>query len=119
MTHTAPGDPNADGFWLDDSGHKAWLADDARRQFRFFRASLGDRPGFHVLGYDGAALPDTVQELHTTTRLVHSYSLGKLAGSAGADEVIDQGMAYLWSHHRDKDHGGFVWAMDGHPLGCT
>ncbi len=113
MTQTPPGDPTADGFWLDDPAHRAWLSNDARRQFDFFRASLGEGPGFRVLGYDGAALPDTVQELHTTTRLVHSYCLGKLAGIAGADDVIDRGMDYLWSHHRDKAHGGFLWAMDG------
>ncbi|MEM0949366.1 MAG: AGE family epimerase/isomerase [Pseudomonadota bacterium] len=113
MTDAPLGDQNAAGFWVDDPIHRSWLRKDAKRQFRFFRASLGDRPGFHVLGYDGVPLADTVQELHTTTRLVHSYSLGKLASVSGAEDIIDRGMAYLWAHHRDQDHGGFVWGVDG------
>ncbi|WP_136440127.1 AGE family epimerase/isomerase [Pacificoceanicola onchidii] len=102
-----------DKTWLTDPVHRRWLAQDALRLFEVFRASLGDKPGFHVLDYDGAPLPDTVQELHTTTRLVHSYALGKAAGVTGCDEIIDQGMRYLQSHHHDKDNGGYLWALDG------
>ena len=109
----APGDAQAPGFWLNDPAHRAFLAADARAQFDFFRASLHPVAGFHVLGYDGVPLPDTVQELHTTTRMVHSYGLGKLAGQPGCEPLIDAGMRYLWSHHRDSVHGGYVWAMDG------
>ena len=37
--------------------------------------------GFDVLGWDGTPIPGSAQELHTTTRLVHSYALGHaLAG---------------------------------------
>lgn len=106
--HTDP-----DGFWLNDPVHRASLAEDARRQFAFFHASLGDGPGFRVLDYDGVPLPDTRQELHTTTRLIHSYALGHLAGMPGCDAVIDRGMMYLRSHHRDAVHGGYLWALDG------
>lgn len=109
----APGPTDAPDFWLNDARHRSWLAAEALREFDFFRASLRQGPGFHVLGYDGAPLSDTVQELHTTTRLVHSYSLGKRAGVPGCDAIIDQGMRYLFSHHRDAQHGGFLWALDG------
>lgn len=103
-------------LWLGDPVHRHWLAADALRQFQFFRNSLRQGPGFHVLDLEGAPLPTSVQELHTTTRMVHSYSLGKAAGVEGCDEVIDQGMRYLWSHHRDTDHGGYLWALDGDAL---
>ena len=93
--------------------HRAFLKADAQRLFDVFRASRRDGPGYHVLGYDGAPLPDSVQQLHTTTRMVHSYALGHIAGAPGAMEMVDHGMAYLWSHHRDPEHGGYVWAMDG------
>ncbi|MDE9449420.1 AGE family epimerase/isomerase [Aliiroseovarius sp. Z3] len=92
--------------------HREFLSSDARRQFSFFNESLRPDGGFYVLGHEGAPLADTVQELHTTTRLVHSYALGKLAGSPGCDAVIDAGMDYLWNHHRDADHGGYFWALD-------
>ena len=79
----------------------------------FFNASLRPDDGFYVLGHDGAPLDNTVQELHTTTRLTHSYALGKLAGQGGCDALIDKGMSYLWRHHRDADHGGYLWALNG------
>lgn len=96
--------------------HRRALERDAARLFEFFRASLGTGPGFHTLGDDGTPLSDTVQELHTTTRLVHSYALGAMAGLPGAQEIVDQGMDYLWHHHRDTVHGGYVWSCDGEDI---
>ena len=104
---------NAEVFRFGTSAHREFLGTDAKRQFDFFRASVRPEPGFFVLGYDGNPLADTVQELHTTARLTHSYALGKLAGVEGCDAVIDKGMEYLWGHHRDRDHGGYLWALDG------
>lgn len=102
-----------DAFWIDDAGHRAGLLAEAHRQFAFFRASLRPDAGFHTLDHAGAPMPDETQELHTTTRLVHSYALGRLVGAEGADAMIDQGMRFLASHHRDRDHGGYLWALDG------
>lgn len=100
------------GFWLDRPDHRHWLLRDADRQFAFFRASLGSGPGFRTLDLEGRPLPDDTQELHTTTRLVHSYALGNLLGAPGAGQIVDHGIGYLRSHHRDPDHGGYVWALD-------
>jgi len=116
MAQTGPGDQAAQGFWLDDPAHRAFLAADAARQLEAFAASPNPAGGFHVLGYDSRPLPDTVQELHTTTRLIHSYALAKLAGRPGCDAIIDQGMRYLSSHHHDRDHGGWLWALDGRAI---
>ena len=107
----APGPADAVGFWIDDAGHRAWLADQSNRQLAFFAASAGSAPGFCLLDHAGAALGADVQELHTTTRLVHAYSLGQLRGYQGASRIIDQGMAYLASHHKDPVHGGYFWAL--------
>ncbi|SLN19293.1 putative sugar isomerase YihS [Pseudoruegeria aquimaris] len=111
--HVAPGPEASDTPWRATESHRAFLAADALRQFDFFRASLGEGPGFHVLAADGTPLPTGKQELHTTTRLTHVYALGHLAGVAHAEEIVDRGMAYLWSHHRDADHGGYLWALEG------
>lgn len=113
MTTPPPGPDAHDGPWREDATHRAWLTRDATRQLDFFRASLRSGPGFHTLAHDGTPLPDSVQELHTTTRLVHSYALGKLAGAPDCDAIIDKGMDYLWSHHRDTAHGGYLWSLDG------
>ncbi|MGY3436654.1 MULTISPECIES: AGE family epimerase/isomerase [unclassified Marinovum] len=114
MTKTQPLASETPGpFWLEDDTHRRWLAQDALRQLEFFRASARPEGGFYILGHDGAPMAGEVQELHTTTRLVHSFTLGKLAGGAECDAIIDHGMAYLKSHHHDKDHGGYLWARDG------
>ena len=105
--------PDAETFRFGTSAHREFISTDAKRQFDFFRASVRPEAGFFVLDYDGNPLGDTVQELHTTARLTHSYALGKLGGLEGCDAVIDQGMEYLWNHHRDPDHGGYLWALDG------
>ena len=111
MTEISPGPADADGYWLDHPDHRAFLAEDATRQLDFFTASLRDGPGFHTLGPDGTPLPSDLQELHTTTRLVHSYALGKRHGHPDADRIIDHGMNYLWSHHRDQKHGGYLYGL--------
>lgn len=99
------------GFWLDDPAHRRWLADNAESQFAFFRASLRPDAGFHTLGLNGRALPNNVQELHTTTRLIHAYALGELRGIEQSMEMVDHGIGYLNSHHRDILNGGYFWAL--------
>lgn len=98
---------------LTDAAHRAFLWQDARRQVDFFRPSLRKDGTFAVLSADGTALSDGPQELHTTTRLVHSYALAKAAGEADCDAIIDAGMACLFRHHHDAQHGGWVWSFDG------
>ncbi|MFB2530601.1 AGE family epimerase/isomerase [Paracoccus sp. p4-l81] len=97
---------------IDSPDHRAFLIADARRQLGFFAASLTPDGRFAVLDHDGAPLPDTGQELHTTTRLIHAYALGRLLDAPRADAIIDAGMAALWTRHRDADHGGFYWSFD-------
>ncbi len=99
--------------WLEDPVHRGWLKAEAMRQLAFFRPSLRADGGFDVLAADGTPLPRRPQELHTTTRMIHSYALGKAAGYADADAVIDAGMRFLWRAHRDPVHGGYVWSTTG------
>ncbi|MBO9443868.1 AGE family epimerase/isomerase [Phaeobacter italicus] len=108
-----PGTPSEPKFWLDTPHHRNWLMEQALRQLEFFSTSCRQGPGFHILDHDGTPLPGQLQELHTTTRLVHSFALGHLSGFQGAERIIDHGMAYLNSHHRDRAHGGYLWALDG------
>lgn len=104
---------DTDGFWLDHPDHRAWLKAEAARLFAFFAATMRREPGFHSLAIDGSPLPDTVQELHNTTRLIHAYALAHLMGVPGAARIVDHGMDYLQGHHRDRTHGGYLRALDG------
>ncbi|MFW2589405.1 AGE family epimerase/isomerase [Sagittula sp. SSi028] len=99
--------------WLDDDTHRLFLAEDARRQFAFFRHSLRADGGFHQLDVDGTPRPTQVQELHATTRMIHSFALGKLAGLDKGDDMIAHGLSYLGAGHHDAQYGGYIWARDG------
>ena len=94
---------------------RAKLKTDAVRQLDFFRNSLRADGGFDVLDLDGEALSDQPQELHTTTRLVHSYALGHLAGVGDCEAIVDAGIQALLTRHRDVENGGYAWAfsLDG------
>ena len=109
----AAGPANADGFWIEDAGHRAWLKAEGDRQLAFFSASAQSARGFCQLDHDGTALDVDVQELHATTRMVHAYSLGSLGGHEGAADLVDRGMDYLASYHKDPVHGGYFWALSG------
>lgn len=100
-----------------DPKHQDWLRQQASDQFNFFRASLNPTGGFFVLDYDGAPLSGDLQELHTTTRLVHSYALGQQVGAEGAADIVDHGMDYLWTRHRDTQHGGYLWGLTPDGIG--
>ncbi len=108
-----PGAHSEPGFWLETLNHRNWLMDQAMRQFEFFSASCLNGLGLFILGHDGSPQPGEFQELHTTARMFHSYALRHLAGFQGADQIIDHGMTYLKRHHRDRDYGGYVWALEG------
>lgn len=91
----------------------AFLVADARRALDFFDDSLRPGGGFHALDHDGRPLPGDRQELHVTTRMVHSYALAQAAGRPDRAGVIDHGMRALWERHRDRDHGGYHWGLVG------
>lgn len=112
MTETtvSPGDPHAPGHWLDDPGHRAFLAADARAQLDLFRASVTPEGRIAALDRAGRPIPGAAQPLHAVTRLIHSYALAQMAGYDGGD-VVAAGLAALQRDHRDRDHGGWVWSV--------
>lgn len=117
----AIGTPEWKGRWIDDPVHRAFLQQDVQKQLDFFRPMLRADGGFDVPDFDGTPLPDGPQEIHVTTRMVHSFALAKQFGYADCDAVIDAGMAYLWTAHRDPTHGGYFAKVgrDGSPADDT
>ena len=103
MSHPLPKNPS----------HRDALAANARAQIAFFRASLNASGGFDVLDAVGAAIPAQPQELHTTTRLVHSFALAQAWGADDCAPILDAGLNALWSWHRDGAQGGYAWSVNG------
>lgn len=97
---------------LTDPAHRAALVAQAKTLIAFFRPSLNATGGFDLLDYDGQPIPDEPQELHTTTRMVHSYALAHAFGAKDCAMMIDAGLAALRHRHKDKTHGGYVWSFD-------
>jgi mannose/cellobiose epimerase-like protein (N-acyl-D-glucosamine 2-epimerase family) len=96
--------------------HRAWLTNQANILFDLFDpAAINPGGGFFDLDPTGKPLTSSpVRPIHTTARAVHCYVIGSLLGRPGSDRMIDHGMRYLWNHHRDAKHGGYVWSLDDH-----
>lgn len=101
------------GNMIEDPLHRDALERDALAQISFFRASLNPDGGFDCLDLDGRAIADQPQELHCTTRLVHSYALAQAWGASDCVAIVDAGMAALWTCHRDRTQGGYFWSVRG------
>jgi mannose/cellobiose epimerase-like protein (N-acyl-D-glucosamine 2-epimerase family) len=112
--------------WVDLTSHRGWLLQQAESLFALFeRESLNRLGGFHDLDVDGKPMPAGFppgskpgRQLHTTTRMVHCYSIASLLGRPGADRIIDHGMDFIWNGHRDPVHGGYFWGV-GYDGGLT
>ncbi|MDO5641065.1 MAG: AGE family epimerase/isomerase [Paracoccus sp. (in: a-proteobacteria)] len=91
-----------------------WMRAEAARLAAFHARALNPAGGFFKLAADGGALPDPARELHETTRMVHSYAQAAGLGLAGAEAVVDHGMAFLLNGHLDPVNGGFWWSVGDH-----
>ena len=100
--------------WTRNPGHRAWLQREADALFAFFEPhSIDPAGGFAALDEAGEAMAaETARPLHGTTRMVHGFALGLLAGRPGAADFVDHGMKAIWEKHRDAKHGGYFWSFD-------
>lgn len=94
-----------------DPEHRAWLADQTRRQLDFGRSFPHPDGGAAWLGPDGT--PDLSRPVFTwiTARMAHVYSLGTLSGSPGCDELADAALDALAGRLLDDEHGGWVTSI--------
>ncbi|MBB3285810.1 MULTISPECIES: AGE family epimerase/isomerase [unclassified Rhizobium] len=108
-------EPAALGNWSTRTYHRRWLLDQADALFNFFQyRAVNPKGGFYDMDDYGKPLDKTnpVRGIHLTARMVHCFSIGSLLGRPGANEIVDHGMNYLWNHHRDTKHGGYVWSLN-------
>ena len=96
---------------LNDVLHREWQTTSIRKQCNFFARSKSCLGGFDVLNWDGGVLTGRNKELHTVTRMVHSFSLVGDLGVEQAEELVEHGLDFIWSVHRDRKHGGYFWSV--------
>ena len=105
--------------WRERDYHRRWLWQQADGLFDFFQnRAFNPVGGFHELDVEGRPLNpgNPTRGIHSTTRMIHCFSIGSLLGRPGSDDIIDHGMAYLWNKHRDHEHGGYHWSLDNSGL---
>ncbi|MBJ7578071.1 AGE family epimerase/isomerase [Devosia sp. MC532] len=103
------------GAWQDRPFHRQYLTAQANQLFDFFEAtSVNPKGGFFELNDDGTPVqPDNAtRQIHVTCRMIHCAVIGSLLGRPGSAAIVDHGMNYLWTKHRDTKHGGYVWSLN-------
>ncbi|AXV15753.1 mannose-6-phosphate isomerase [Neorhizobium sp. SOG26] len=101
--------------WASLPYHRRWLLDQADGLFDFFQyKAVNPKGGFFDLDESGAPIGgvNPTRGIHSSTRMVHCFSIAYLLGRPGAGEMIDHGMRHLWEHHRDSQHGGYFWQVN-------
>ncbi len=105
--------------FVERTAHRRWLLAQAEALLAFFgRHSVNPAGGFFPLEETGRPLPPKAghsgveRQLHDTSRTVHCYAIAHMLGIPGADRLVDHGMAWLWSRHRDASNGGYFWGVD-------
>ena len=101
-----------------NSMHRLWLIAQAQKLFDFFQSRVcHPSGGFLQLQNDGRPIEairsgGTIRYIHESARLIHCFVMAHQLGLPGADKIIDHGMDFLCSRHRDKKKGGYFWSLD-------
>ena len=75
--------------------------------FAFGRKFPSPAGGSYYLGDDGTPMMERPRETWITSRMVHVYSLAKLLGYPGSEELIEKGLQGLTGELHDDLHDGW------------
>jgi len=93
--------------WLDLPDHRAWLAQQLRRQLSFGKHFPHPDGGAAYLDSRGRPDPDQPVFTFVTARMAHVYSLGHLAGVPGCLPLATRAIDGLRGRLHDAEHGGW------------
>lgn len=93
--------------WIGRPDHLLWLREQLAAQLRFARRFPHPDGGAYYLGEGG--VPDVTRPVQTwiTSRMLHVYSLGALAGLPGCGPLAEAALAGLRGRLRDAVNGGW------------
>jgi mannose/cellobiose epimerase-like protein (N-acyl-D-glucosamine 2-epimerase family) len=104
--------------FVERPAHRRWLLGQAMGLIDFFHyRAFNPAGGFFPLDDAGRPFPaeggaGVERQIHDTARTVHCFAVAHLLGLPGADRMIDHGMKFLWTRHRDPANGGYFWGVD-------
>lgn len=101
--------------WIGLPDHQGWLREQLAAQLRFARRFPHPDGGAHYLGDGG--VPDPSRPVHTwiTSRMLHVYSLGHLAGLPGCRDLAAAALKGLTGPLHDDAHGGWYASVGPRP----
>lgn len=106
---------DTDGSWLQQDEHRAWLQAQLEAQLQFARGFAHPAGGAYYLGEGGR--PDLTRPVQTwiTSRMLHVYSLGHLAGIPGCLAPAQAALAGLTGQLHDAVNGGWYASVGPEP----
>lgn len=101
--------------WISQPDHQSWLRRQFAAQLDFARHFPHPNGGAYYLGEGG--VPDLSRPVHTwiTSRMLHVYSLGHLAGLPGSRALAEAALAGLTGQLHDSVNGGWYASVGPRP----
>lgn len=105
-------------FILDSEENKKYMKSLCDELLAFGHKFPSPGGGSYYLGDDGTPWTDRPRETWITCRMTHVYSIGKMLGHAGSDELAAAGIKGLLGELKDKINGGWYAGVtaDNKPL---
>lgn len=101
--------------WINQPDHQSWLRQQFAAQLGFARRFPHPDGGAYYLSEGG--LPDLSRPVHTwiTSRMLHVYALGHLAGVPGSRPLAEAAFAGLTGQLQDARNGGWYASVGPGP----
>lgn len=94
-------------FIIDTEENKEYMKSLCDELLKFGHRFPSEGGGSYYLGDDGTPWEDRPRETWITCRMTHVYSIGKILGHEGSDELASAGIKGLLGELKDNNKGGW------------
>ena len=105
-------------YVIDTEENKAFMKSLTEDLINFGRKFPAEDGASYYLGGDGTPMAERPRETWITCRMAHTYSLGKMLGFPGCEELVAKAVKGLTDTLQDKENGGWYPGVlaDGTPM---
>lgn len=105
-------------YEIDTRENIEFLTEVRKDLFDFGRAFPSPEGSSYALGIDGKPILTAPKETYVTSRMCHAYSMGKILGYPGSEELAKEALRGLRGELRDRKNGGWFPGInaDGTPV---